>query len=181
MAATFHIDGLAEARTRILAIPWRVRNKSLRKAFNKGAAIAARAIRRNTPRLTGTAKASVRSKVMVRWGREPVAFSGWSRVKGGKRNPAKYAHLMERGSKAHVILPTKGKALKFWKTLTKRGGQKQGLDGRASVALYARAVRHPGAKAGRVVERSQRESESQVKTAIAETLRANLPKDVVSP
>jgi HK97 gp10 family phage protein len=169
MAATFHIDGLDNAVKALAALPRKIRNKSLRKSFSKGATVCAKAVRRNTRRDTGTAKKNVGTKVVVKGDKDPVAFAGHKRIKGqkGGKNPAKYSHLMELGARSHVITPKRAKSIRF----SVGKGKKAGF-------VFARRINHPGAPAQHVIRRSFSESRSQATTVITESLRASIPGDV---
>jgi len=178
MGAAFHIDGLDNAVRALAALPRKIRNKSLRKAFAKGSTVCAKAVRRNTPRDTGTAKKNVGTKVVVKGDKDPIALAGHKRIKGKGRNPAKYSHLMERGAKRHRIVAKPGKTLRLWNTLTARQGRAAGYSGAVTVASYRKVVRHTGSPAQHVIGRAFSESRGQATNEITSSLRASIPGDV---
>mgnify|MGYP003656088089 CR=1 FL=1 len=171
MAVSYQIDGLNNAVKALTGLPRKIRNKSLRKAFAKGATVCAKAVRRNTERDTGTAKKNVGTKTVVRGDQDPVAIIGHRNklviVNGKRKNPSRYSHLMEGGAKAHAIIPRRGKSLKF--------GVGRGNNAKS---VFARRVSHPGAPPQRVIRQSFVESKGPAVATIVTSLRDSIPGDV---
>lgn len=87
-------------------LPKRVRSSIARKAVRAGAAPIVKVLRRNVPIDKRVMRRNITQKVKsYRGGASTVAIVGARNKKDEKtgRNPAKYLHLAERGTRPHVI------------------------------------------------------------------------------
>ena len=100
-----------------------------------------------TPRRTGALQRSIYGKVRVPGGR----------IIGIVGSDLKHAVWMEYGTKPHIILPRRAKALRFI--------------GRDGQVVFARRVNHPGTKPRRMFERGGQEARPFAVSHLRKALR----------
>lgn len=105
---TLRLDGLGETLAAMRELPLRVETKVMRKAMTAAGKPIRKAMRDLCPKDTGTLRKELAQKVkFYRQSRNTITLIGpRSRtitVAGRKMNAAKYAHLVEFGTRPHVI------------------------------------------------------------------------------
>lgn len=152
------VEGLGAALLKTGRLSKRIKNDALRKGMRAAGAVFSKALKVVAPRETGLLKRSMTHKVKT-YRKSIVAISGARRRKDPKtgRNAANYLHLVEGGTKPHVIPNV---------TLRDKSGR----------VLFSGTVRHPGARANRFVDRTQRQN----KAAAAKALSAKVAEAVMS-
>jgi HK97 gp10 family phage protein len=153
MSEIKHVQGLAEIQRKLAEFPAKVEANVVRAALRAGAVVVQREALALVPVKTGQLKSTVRVSTFKR-GREIHAA-----VKAG--DPKKrvfYAHLVEGGTKAHVIKARKGGLL----LLGKR--------------FFAKSVQHPGAKPSPFMRPAFNGTADRALAAIADRARARLEK-----
>lgn len=148
-----HVQGLAEIQRKLAEFPAKVEANVVRAALRAGAVVVRREALGLVPVKTGKLKSTVRVGTFKK-GREIHAT-----VKAG--DPKKrvfYAHLVEGGTKPHIIKARRGGVL----ILGKR--------------FFARSVQHPGAKASPFMRPAFNATTDRALDAIADRARARLEK-----
>lgn len=114
IASKIELDGVAELQAALRDMPIRVAKTGLRKSVNAGATPIQRTYKANLPKVTGLLKKAVKKKVkFYAKSTSYIAVIGADKNVVGTRNgkkyvPANIAGVVEGGSKAHNIVPTKG-------------------------------------------------------------------------
>ena len=122
-----HIKGLAELQRALDTLPAKVEANIMRGAMRAGANVIKDEAKMQAPRDSGLLASSIRTAVSLRRGTVTASVKAGGRGKKGQ-GTAWYAHMVEMGTKAHVIAAPPGSSLSFG------GGM-------------VRSVQHPGAKA----------------------------------
>lgn len=161
-------------------LPVRLRTRTMRRALAKGCTPMARELRRSikkTPWASGQLKRSVKSVVGKLRGTRIRAVVGAKNKKGAMgRNPQKYLHLVEGGTKEHQIV-SKGKTLKFagGKITRPKGGKGTW---RQSISGFAMSANHPITKPQNILATASRVAGLRSSVIIAEVIQKTLPDDV---
>lgn len=126
---TYRFEGFKELEARISAFPQRFRRNAMRGGMRAGLKVLVQGARKRVPVKSGALKKTIRSSSQsfnegaLIIGR--VSVGGAVRAGKLKGKATWYAHIIERGAKAHVIKPRRSEALAF-------GGR------------FVREVKHPG-------------------------------------
>lgn len=138
---TVQIKGLDDLRKAFEEFPVKVEVNGVRGGLRKAAQTIAAAARSEVPVETGGLRASIRTKT---WKNTRTGYLNYPVIVGSRGKPggklgtaAYYAHMVHGGTQAHKIFPRK-----FGGRLSLRGGH------------FARAVRHPGARANPFLSRA---------------------------
>lgn len=107
-ALSINVNGEREIVRALRKLDDRLVRRVMRKAVRAGANPIVRTARQNVPRSTGLLRKSLGTKVKTYNNGTIVAIigprTGFKQLVNGKpRNPTKYAHLVEFGTKAHLI------------------------------------------------------------------------------
>lgn len=123
MSNSMQLFGDKKLQKLLLTLPKRLQRKALRRGVTKGARLVARTAKQKTPRETGTLKKSIGIRTYTSRGKESVGAvagprrgfkspirkkHGWASKKNGKaqyRDPTRYAHLVEFGTKHSAARP----------------------------------------------------------------------------
>ena len=154
---TFEIRGGAELQARLRELPVKIERNVLRAAIRAGAKVFQDEARRRVPVRTGRLRDNIRVSVRLVRGR----VLGTVKAGGGK-NAVWYAHLVERGTSPHVILPAGG-------TLA---GQALAVAGR----ILGARVDHPGAAAKPFMRPAFDSRAAAALAAVAERIRVRLAR-----
>jgi hypothetical protein len=168
-----------DAIKKLHLLPVRLRTRTMRRALTKGCTPIARELRRSIKKTqwsTGFLKKNITSRVGKLRGTRIRAVVGARNQRGPMgRNPQKYLHLLEGGTRPHQIR-TRGKMLKLAGKVSKpskgRGTWRQSISG------FAKSVNHPGSKAQNVLLMAARIAGLQSSLIIAQTIQQTLPEDV---
>lgn len=153
MSEIKHVEGFAEIQRKLAEFPAKVEANVVRAALRAGAVVVRREALGLVPVKSGKLKSTVRVGTFKK-GREIHAT-----VKAGDpRKRVFYAHLVEGGTKAHVIKARRGGVL----VLGKR--------------FFAQRVQHPGAKASPFMRPALAATADRALDAIADRARARLEK-----
>lgn len=103
------VKGLAELQAALDGLPAKVEANIMRGALRAGANVIRAEAKAQVPRLHGALADSIRTSVSLRRGTVKAAVKAGGRRKG--KASAFYAHMVESGTKAHVIKARPGSAL----------------------------------------------------------------------
>lgn len=160
-------------------LPVRLRTRTMRRALAKGCTPVARELRRSIKKTnwsTGWLKRNIKSRVGKLRGTRIRAVVGAKNQRGPMgRNPQKYLHLLEGGTKPHQIF-SRGKMLKLAGKIARPKGGKGTW--RQSLSGFARSARHPGSQAQNMLGMASRIAGLQSTLIIAEVIQKTLPDDV---
>jgi hypothetical protein len=195
-AVAFEVDRreLAKTLANLEMLPKRRLRPAVRIAVDAASKEVLKVARATAPRKTGALKRGlIVQRVKMRQGERGVIASkvGVRNEKNERGdNPIKYAHLVERGTKPHIILPRYAKVL-HWngKRQVSYIKKVKVLGGKLAVEKtrnkryeqFAAGVRHPGIRARRfMLNASQRAFPSAVAAFIA-AVQSSYMKEVVFP
>lgn len=142
----YRIEGQKEVLRKFRALEKKGARRAVRKAVRAGAAPEVKEAKRNAPRETGLLKKAIGLKFKsYRGGQFVLAVIGAKSRKDATtgRNPVKYVHLVDGGTKAHRIPRASRKVILKW---TDESGD----------AFYSPIVFHPGTKPTQFMLRSFR-------------------------
>jgi HK97 gp10 family phage protein len=125
----------------------------------------------NAPRKTGVLRRGLQVRPLrEKRGMIAVTVTAANVKRKNGSNANKYAHLVEGGTKSHVIRP-KNKKLLRWV------GGATSIKGKANkVARFARVVHHPGARANRFLARAATSAQSSAVSAFVAKVRQVVEK-----
>ena len=121
------IEGADELEKFLQTFPEKVERKLLRQALSSGGTVIKTAAKARAPRKSGT----LRKAIAVRRVPRRLAVEVYVRAGRSEKNDGWYAHIIERGAKAHTIVPYKNR-----KKVLADGGK-----------VFGKRVRHPGVRA----------------------------------
>ena len=158
MTTAVEITGIAATIRRLNDLGKKGAKRAVTKAVRAGGREQLLALRRNAPIDTGALRRYLTQRVSTKKG-VTLSRSGAKNLKGAKRNPIHYLHLVERGTRPHTIYaPSGGMSI---------GG-----------TLIMRKVQHPGSRANDFVARSYRESASRALAAHNKKLEVEIEAEV---
>lgn len=128
-----NVRGLADIERALQQLPDKLTRNVLRGALSAAARQIAEEARATAPRVTGELADSIRVSSRIVRGQPQASVKVGGRVRG--KWTAFYAHMVERGTKAHEIRPKGAKSLFF-------------------AGITARLVNHPGARARRFLQQA---------------------------
>lgn len=137
----------------------------LGKAVRAGVAPIRKEVRRNMPVDEGEAKRNTATK--LKFYRNRGTQIGLVGIKG-KSKARWYLHLIEKGTKAHLIKPKRKKALSLGKT-------EEGHD-----RIYG-TVKHPGAKAHNVLSKAAISQSAKAVAAFQQKATEEIAKEAMTP
>lgn len=153
----------------------KVRKKLVRKGTVAAAKIVQKEVKRLAPRTNGFLQRSIKvvtsakqGIVTSRIGQEKGRKFKRKKIGGSAMNKKGYAapiYWIERGTKAHPIVPDNGKVLAITGKASK--GKKAGI-------TFTRKARHPGSKAQKILERAEHTKKAACKAAFAEEITKGL-------
>jgi hypothetical protein len=167
------VEGLGAVHARLQELDRTVKVRTLKTATRSACKVILTTLRRTAPRGTGLLRRSMGMNVRVR-GAQVTARVGQKQdfrakkgaKKGSNINRRGYAvpiHMVERGTKPHMIKPTAGKLLAWSKG-----------KGRKAQTTFARSVQHPGLKPMAILDQARRASQRPAAEAWYEAVRKEL-------
>ncbi len=176
MRMKIEAEGVDAVLGQLRALDRKVRKKVIRKATSAAAKLIHKEARRLSPRNNGFLRMSLivvirsgKSVIFARIGQEKNKKFKRKRFKGSNINRRGYAvplHWIEDGTKSHRIAAS-GKALSW------TAGKRKGSKGRA---VFAKSVRHPGTRPGKLLERSGRLASPAAGRAFLDIARDEMAK-----
>lgn len=151
-----HISGYEELDQRLRELPGKVAARLLRNALAAGAQIVETEALARVPRRTGRLAETLRVRTSIQSSKGLVH----ARVIAGNGRDVFYAHMVEGGTKPHVIRVKRARELAV-------GGHGVGV-------VFRREVQHPGAKARPFMVPALEAKAEEAVTAVATYLDANL-------
>lgn len=164
-AVKFELRGVREALQKLSGLRESMQRRILRKGVRAACQIGARIGKSHVPRETGLLRKSLGYKIAKAKSGAPRALgiigprNGWKR---DGRNPVKYAHLIELGTKPHSIAPKNKKRLSF----TASNGRR----------VLAKTVQHPGVRPTRFLLKIQMRSQGAMSSALRSKITSELLK-----
>jgi HK97 gp10 family phage protein len=148
------VKGLSELQAALDSLPAKIEANIMRGALRAGANVIRAEAKALVPHQSGTLADSIRTAVSLRRGTVTASVRAGGRGKNGKAS-AYYAHMVEGGTKAHIIKARPGSALN--------------LGGTAVMS-----VQHPGAKARPFMRPAFDSRQQQAVEAVREYIRTRL-------
>lgn len=166
VAVRFELRGVQECLQKLSGLKNSVQRRILRKAVRAACVVGARGGKRYVPRETGLLRKSLKYKVAKA---KPGVFRALGIVgpeskKVNGRNAAKYAHLLEGGTKPHMI---QGNPLLAFDVKRRRRWNK----------IVATKVNHPGTKPTRFMQKIQVTGQHSMSMAFRGKMNAELLKE----
>lgn len=153
------ISGLAELDRAIGELSEKLARNVIRGALRAAAKPIADEAFAIAPVRTGRLAATIRVTSKIRYGVPEASVKAGSRVRGG--GGAFYAHMVEKGTKAHEIRPKKGKSLFI-------------------AGLNRTLVKHPGAQERRYLRGAAERRQAAAVEAFADYCRKRLAKEGIA-
>lgn len=156
------LEGVDEAAKRLDSADRKIRKRVVRKAVRAGAAPYVKAVKRDAPVDTRELKKSLTQKVKsYRSGATIVSVVGArNRRSPSGRNPAKYLHLVEGGTRPHVIRTRTAAALSLGRN------------------AFVKEVRHPGTKATRFMATTATSRRSEMVNAFSSKMKEETEREL---
>lgn len=185
-AVQFELQGLATCLEKLRALKRSVQRRILRKGVRSACTAGAKNGKGQVPRgkngllrkALGQKTFRVKASTFTAAGMVGIRSKPSFRrvIDGQPHDPSNYAHLVEGGTRTHIIIAKAKKALAF-----KGGGRVanklQGIKGRRARSVIVQSVQHPGARPQRFLQKIRVTGQHAMSTAFRRTVETELHRE----